>query len=87
MPESDDFMDEAAHTLLLPFDTDSPDFARGFEAGRVWTLLGTNEDVVEVEVHAANTEMVMRMAEATDRVASGEVIDDVWNRVRFEAPQ
>lgn len=24
------------YTLLLPFDTDEPEFARGFEAGRMW---------------------------------------------------
>lgn len=29
----------AGYALLLPFDTEGPEFARGFEAGRLWALM------------------------------------------------
>src|SRR5262245_52756517 len=87
VPEADQPMDEAGHMLLLAFDSESPEYARGFEAGRIWALLREADDDVEVEVHATNTEMVMRMAEATGRVVAGEVLDGTWTRVRFGAPE
>lgn len=50
--------------IVLPFDTDSEDFVRGFEAGRIWTLMGENPDkLTGLIFHSVNTEMVMRMLE------------------------
>jgi hypothetical protein len=77
--------ERAGHELLLPFDTDDPAFARGFEMGRLWALLQEQPDELEQLVHASNTEMVLRMAEATGRDAVGEPVDDVWTEVRFGA--
>ncbi|MFL5962924.1 MAG: hypothetical protein ACJ757_08555 [Gaiellaceae bacterium] len=72
--------------LLLPFDTDSADFVRGFEIGALWTLLAERpEKEVEEYVHTENTEMVMRLGEATGRQTSGEELGNGWLLVRFSA--
>jgi len=75
------------HSLLLPFDTDDPEFARGFEAGRVWALLQLKRDEsCEVVVHVANAEMAIRMGEATGRRVHGEESDDGhWITLNFES--
>jgi hypothetical protein len=75
------------HSLLLPFDTDDPEFARGFEAGRIWALLQHDPDQPhEVVVHAANAEMAIRMGEATGRRVQGrESADCHWITLDFEA--
>jgi hypothetical protein len=77
------------HALLLPFDTDDPEFARGFEAGRVWAVLQLQPDEeVDVELHASNAEMAIRMAEATGRRVRGEESDDGrWITLSFEAAE
>jgi hypothetical protein len=73
-------------TLLLPFDSADPEFARGFECGRLWALLRAEPDAeVEEYVHAANAEMLLRMAEATDRHVQTEDVDDVWVIATFTA--
>lgn len=71
---------------VLPFDTDSPDFARGFEAGRIWAaLIAEPHESIEVVVHATNSEMALRMGEATGRDVVGERLDDCWTRLTFGA--
>lgn len=50
--------------LALSFDTDSEDFVRGFEAGRIWTLMEENPDkLTGLIFHSVNAEMIMRMLE------------------------
>jgi len=68
--------------LICPFDTDDPEFVRGFEVGTVWSQVRTGEPCV-VTVHATNVEMVMRMAEATGRLFEAEDLDDDWIAVAF----
>jgi hypothetical protein len=69
----------------VAFDTDDAEFARGFEAGRLWnTLRDRPEEVVEEYAHATNAEMVMRIADATNRSVRSEEIGDGWLFVRFE---
>lgn len=76
------------HGLLLPFDTDDPQFARGFEAGRIWAALRLMPDEPqEVVVHAQNAEMALRMAEATSRRVSGQSDDHAWITLSFEAAE
>lgn len=59
--------------LVLAYDSDSPEFARGFEAGMVYGQLKPRlESSLEVYVHASNAEMMNRIAEAT-----GYVIDQL----------
>jgi hypothetical protein len=55
-------VDPAAHSLVLPFDTDCADFARGFEACALWADLRASDEEVDAVVHASNAEMVLRMA-------------------------
>ena len=69
----------SGHALLLTFDTDELEFARGFEAGRIWAMLRAGQASAIVEtVSAANAEMVIRMAEATGFTASCVEDDDDW---------
>lgn len=75
-------VDSAEHTLLLAFDTDDPEYARGFEAGRLWAAIREEEGEIEAIVHTANVEMLMRMSEALDRVVVGEEMDATWTRAR-----
>jgi hypothetical protein len=74
------------HVCLLPFDTDDPQFARGFEAGRIWALLDADPDrAIDELVHGANGEMLLRMSEATGRAVRWEQLGDEWFQVRFDA--
>jgi hypothetical protein len=75
--------DPAGHECLLPFDTEDAEFARGFEAGRLWALLrGTDDEVIET-VHAANAEMILRLGEATGRHVQAVDLDENWIEATF----
>lgn len=69
--------------LALPFDTDSEEFVRGFEAGRIWTLMSENPDMLPGLIfHAVNAEMVLRMIEAKGMDLKAEFTDDeMWMRL------
>lgn len=69
--------------LLLPFDRDEPEFALGFEVGRLWSVLSQTDENYEAEVHAANAEMMFRLAEATERTVDSEELGNGWLTVRF----
>lgn len=68
--------------LVLPFDTDDPQFARGFEAGVLWGQLRDGAPV-EVTLHVANIEMAIRMAETAGRCFVGRDLDEKWVSVIF----
>lgn len=67
--------------LLLPFDSEDPEFARGFEAGRLWEKIKNDHTTWDQMIHATNAEMVMRMAEVEDRGFRAEIIDEEWINV------
>lgn len=70
---------------LLAFDSDDPQFARGFECGRIWTLLTTEgaEVLGGQPFHATNVEMVLRMVEAAGAELTAEFTDDdAWMVLR-----
>lgn len=70
---------------ILPFDTDDPEFARGFEAGRLWSLLSERrDDPVEEMAHASNAEMFLRIGEALGRPVRSEELDDRWLAIFFD---
>lgn len=76
--------------MLLPFDTDDEQFSRGFEAGRVWDLVGTaiaHEDLPTdaVTVHGSNAEMMLRIAETHGVRLEAQDLDDTWMEVVFHA--
>jgi hypothetical protein len=78
--------DPSGHACLLPFDTDDPEFARGFEAGRLWALLRTGDDEVVQCIDASNAEMAMRLAEATDRTVVATELGHDWLEATFSPP-
>lgn len=50
--------------LMLQFDTDDPEFARGVQVGMVWQLLHGGVHEFEMPMYITNAEMIFRMAEA-----------------------
>ena len=73
------------HACLLPFDTNEPEFARGFEVGRSWALLRqAPHDVIEEYAHASNAEMMVRLGDATGRQVWSEELGDGWLLMTFE---
>lgn len=68
---------------LLLFDTDAPEFARGFEAGILWGRMA-HEYHVDQLVHPGNAEMVIRMAEARGWSFIGDEVDDHWVRIQLD---
>lgn len=71
-------------TRLLAFDRDTIDFVCGFEAGRVWTQLQADALPQDFMLHTLNAEMMVRIAEATERAFRAELVDDEWVRVHFD---
>jgi hypothetical protein len=71
-------------SLLLEFDRSDPQFAQGFECGRLWAILRADAEVEVCEyVHAANVEMLLRLAEATGRTVRTEDVDETWVLATF----
>jgi len=66
----------------LRFDTDDPEFARGFEIGVLWERLNSLGSC-HMSIHASNAEMVTRMASAARREVSIEALEDDWIHVTF----
>jgi hypothetical protein len=77
---------EAAHDcecaaqwgLLLPFDTEDEQFARGVEVGRLWEMFKHNEEPFEQTIHATNAEMVLRMSERLGRPIRTDELGSDW---------
>jgi hypothetical protein len=69
--------------LVLAFDTDAPEFARGVEVGRIWERLSLEPEPLVQTIHASNAEMMLRIAEATGRSVSAEIHDEVFATVEF----
>lgn len=81
---SPDDMD--GHACLLQFDSDHAEFARGFEAGRLWSLLRAHpEEEFEEYAHGDNAEMLLRIGEATERPVQAEELGDGWLLVSYGA--
>jgi hypothetical protein len=59
----------------LRFDTDDPEFARGFEIGILWERLNSLGSC-HMAVQASNAEMVMRVAKAAGCDFCGQEIDE-----------
>lgn len=73
------------YSLKLPFDTDNPVFALGFELGCVWGHLQIDDGPQLITMHAANAEMILRIAEATGREVSSTELGNGWIAVQFGA--
>jgi hypothetical protein len=74
---------EARFDLVMAFDRDSTEFARGVEVGLAFTRLATEPRPVSMLTHVDNAEMVVRLAEAYGvRAVSVERGGD-WLEVTF----
>ncbi len=60
---------------VLHFDTDDPEFQRGFEIGILWERLSA-DGACHMAVSASNAEMVLRVAKVFDCVFSGQELAD-----------
>ncbi len=60
---------------MLRFDTDDPEFARGFEIGVLWERI-SSAGSCHMAISAENAEMVMRVAKATGCHFSGYELGD-----------
>jgi hypothetical protein len=76
---SDD--EQVNYGFVLAFDSDNPEFVRGFEAGRLWERIKDDQTDWSQIIHASNAEMVMRMCEAQERTFRSEDLDDEYVEV------
>jgi hypothetical protein len=76
--------DDTEYALILAFDTDDPEFTRGFEAGMLWQRIRSGQERINVTILASNAEMVMRMAEAQGYSFAAEELPDDWMAVVLE---
>lgn len=79
-------MESDGYAPVLAFDTDSPEFTRGAEIGRLWEQLKA-DGPVEQEIHAGNAEMALRLAEATDRRLVCVELGSDWLLAQYEAAE
>lgn len=77
--------DDAAYGLVLPFDTDSIDFRRGFEVGTVRSHLRLEHGDREFMVHDDCVEMLMRIGEEAGMPFVADLPCEGWVLVRFGA--
>lgn len=68
---------------LVAFDRDEPLFARGVEVGMLWQRLQTEQLPVTAVVHADNTEMALRLAEAVGASVRADDLGGTWLSVTF----
>lgn len=78
MTESDD--EKPNWGLVLAFDSDDPEFTRGFEAGLLWERLERDARADQL-LRAENTEMLMRMAESKHLTFRADDLGDGWMHV------
>jgi hypothetical protein len=62
--------------LLLAFDSESPEFVRGFEVGRIWEMLDSGSVVAGETVHATNAEMLLRIGESLGIPVTAHPLDE-----------
>ena len=65
------------YSLLLPFDTDDPQFRRGVEIGVLWANLQHSGHAKET-VHWDTAGMVMRIADEKGLRFSAVPVDESW---------
>lgn len=70
-----------SYSLVLAFDTDDPEFTRGFEAGRLWERIKADQSDFREIIHATNAEMVMRMCEKQERTFRAEDLNEEFVEV------
>lgn len=71
--------EETEFGLVLAFDSDDPEFNRGFEAGMLWMSLG-DKKVTKINQHiqAKNAEMVIRMCDKQGWTYKADDLGNEW---------
>lgn len=72
---------------VLVFDTDSADFMRGFEAGRIWEALKADPSDMNGQLfHATNSEILMRMIDSLELegLRAEFTNDPAWMVIRYD---
>lgn len=74
----------------LEFDTEDPEFERGYEFGMMYLAIGQAVQrypvwsrPIQYEAHASNTEMAIRLAEFFMVDVQAEIIDETMSRFSF----
>lgn len=78
--------DDAAGYNPIPtvaFDTDAPEFCRGWQAGVLYAELRDSTEPHEQWVFGTNAEMILRIAEATGRDLVIEEHEYDWMLAKF----
>lgn len=83
--------EEGTWGLVLPFDTDDPEFTRGFTCGMIWQLMELDTPGIELTVSSNNVWMCAQMADAggylleakETGVVASELEDADWMNVSF----
>lgn len=76
--------DSDSYSLVLPFDSDNPEFTRGFEIGRIYGQLDTRPPTLNGTIHATNAEMLIRVAEQAGYTYRGEPLGPDFLAVALE---
>jgi hypothetical protein len=64
--------------LLMPFLTDSTEFANGFECGIIWELLKNGETFEKKPIHKFNKEQIELICETLNCNYISTDVDDYW---------
>ena len=62
----------------MAFDSDHPEFTRGFECGQLWVALSLRPDEHSVTLHSTNFEIARRTAKHYNYVVEITQADDTW---------
>lgn len=76
-------------TLVLPFDSDDPEFTRGFQCGQAWQLMELGTPGLEMTITSDNLYMFITMADAggydiemeETGVEASNLLDTDWLKV------
>ena len=77
-------MTEHGYELVIAFEDQSPSFAHGFEAGRVWQQFKDRKPYITDTVSHDNAELYSQMAARSDYILELKDIGDGWMTLRAE---
>lgn len=72
--------EKAEFGCILRFDTDDPQFTRGFALGMLWERI-KHEPQADMLLRAESAEMVMRIAERSSCAFTAQDLGDGWMQV------
>lgn len=71
------------YRLVVAFDRESEDYARGAEIGMLFERLRRETPPVSTVIHASNAEMALRLAESLGLSVQSEELGDDWLEVVY----